>query len=178
MIQVMESLFQDIQYGIRVLLKNRSFTVVAVVALALGIGANSAIFSVVNSVVLSPLPYKDSDRLVTIWTNLKQPGLEKIVVSAPELEDFREQSTSFDQIAAYDFQGVNVTGIDEPERIRAALVSPNLLPMLGINPANGRTFELDQDKPGREQVAILSYSLWWFYWEWLWAPVLCLLAEL
>ena len=156
----METLVHDIRYGIRVLLKNRSFTAVAVVALALGIGANSAIFSVVNSVVLRPLPYKDSDRLVTIWSSLLQPGLEKIVVSAPELADFREQSGSFDDLAAYDFQGVNVTGGDEPERIRAALVSPNLLPMLGISPVPGRAFAPDEDQPGREQVAVLSYALW------------------
>lgn len=86
----METLFQDIRYAVRILLKNRSFTAVAVVALALGIGANSAIFSVVNSVVLRPLPYRDSDGLVAIWSSLPQPGLEKILVSAPELADFRE----------------------------------------------------------------------------------------
>jgi len=156
----MNQFFFDIRYGVRVLLKNRSFTAVAVFALALGIGANSAIFSVVNSVVLRPLPYKDSDRLVTIWSNLLQPGLEKIVVSAPELADFREQNNSFDQIAAYDFQGVNVTGGDEPERIRAALVSPNLLPLLGTNAAIGRGFSTAEDQPGRSQVAVLSHSLW------------------
>jgi putative ABC transport system permease protein len=156
----METFLHDIRYGVRVLLKNRSFTAVAIFALALGIGANSAIFSVVNSVVLRPLPYKDSDRLVTIWTNLLQPGLEKIVVSAPELSDFREQNNSFDQIAAYDFQGVNVTGGDEPERIRAALVSPNLLPLLGINAAIGRGFSPAEYQPGHSQVAVLSHSLW------------------
>ena len=156
----METLLQDIRYGVRILLKNRSFTAVAVVALALGIGANCAIFSVVNSVVLRPLPYKDSDRLVTIWSSLLQPGLEKIVVSAPELADFREQSASFDEIAAYDFQGVNVTGGDQPERIRAGLVSPNLLQMLGINPVLGRTFAPEEDQPGRDHVAVLSYALW------------------
>jgi putative ABC transport system permease protein len=156
----MDSLLQDIRYGVRVLLKNRSFTAVAVFALALGIGANSAIFSVVNSVVLRPLPYKDSERLVTIYSSLLQPGLEKIVVSAPELADFREQNNSFDEVAAYDFQGVNVTGGDEPERIRAALLSPNLLPLLGIDSLIGRGFSPVEDQPGHSQVAVLSYSLW------------------
>ena len=156
----MDPLLQDIRYGVRVLLKNRSFTAVAVFALALGIGANSAIFSVVNSVVLRPLPYKDSDRLVTIYSSLLQPGLEKIVVSAPELADFREQNNSLDEVAAYDFQGVNVTGGDEPERIRAALLSPNLLPLLGVDPLIGRGFSAVEDQPGHSQVAVLSYSLW------------------
>jgi putative ABC transport system permease protein len=156
----MDSLLQDIKYGVRVLLKNRSFTAVAVFALSLGIGANSAIFSVVNSIVLRPLPYKDSDRLVTIYSSLRQPGLEKIVVSAPELADFREQNNSFDQVAAYDFQGVNVTGGDEPERIRAALLSPNLLPVLGITPVLGRAFAPEEDQPGQSQVAVLGYSIW------------------
>ena len=156
----MESLFQDARYGVRLLLKNRSFTAVAIVALALGIGANSAIFSVVNSVVLRALPYRDSDRLVAIWSNLHQPGLEKIVVSAPELVDFKEQCVSFDELAAHDYEGVNVTGGDAPERIRASLVSPNLLPLLGINPITGRVFAPEEDQPGRELVAILSYSLW------------------
>ena len=156
----MDSLFQDIKYGVRKLLKDRSFTAVAVFALSLGIGANSAIFSVVNSVVLRPLPYKDSDRLVTIYSSLRQTGLEKIVVSAPELADFREQNNSFDQVAAYDFQGVNVTGGDEPERIRASLLSPNLLPVLGINPIIGRGFAPDEDQPGQSQVTVLSYSIW------------------
>ena len=156
----MDSFLQDIRYGVRVLLKNRSFAAVAVFALALGIGANSAIFSVVNSVVLRPLPYKDSDRLVTIYSSLLQPGLEKIVVSAPELADFREQNNSLDEVAAYDFQGVNVTGGDEPERIRAALFSPNLLPLLGVDPLIGRGFSALEDQPGHSQVAVLSYSLW------------------
>ncbi|HKA22286.1 MAG TPA: ABC transporter permease [Blastocatellia bacterium] len=156
----MDSLFQDIKYGVRKLLKDRSFTAVAVFALSLGIGANSAIFSVVNSVVLRPLPYKDSDRLVTIYSSLRQTGLEKIVVSAPELADFREQNNCFDQVAAYDFQGVNVTGGDEPERIRASLLSPNLLPVLGINPIIGRGFAPDEDQPGQSQVTVLSYSIW------------------
>ena len=156
----MDSFLQDIRYGVRVLLKNRSFTAVAVFALALGIGANSAIFSVVNSVVLRPLPYKDSDRLVTIYSSLLQPGLEKIVVSAPELADFREQNNSLDEVAAYDFQGVNVTGGDEPERIRAALLSPNLLPLLEVDPLIGRGFSAVEDQPGHSQVAVLSYSLW------------------
>src|SRR5262245_21381632 len=156
----MDSLFQDIRYGVRKLLKDRSFTAVAVFTLSLRVGPSSAIFSVVNSVVLRPLPYKDSDRLVTIYSSLRQPGLEKIVVSAPELADFRELNNSFDQVAAYDFQGVNVTGDDEPERIRAALLSPNLLPVLGINPLVGRWFAPDEDQPGQSQVAVLSYSIW------------------
>lgn len=156
----MDSLLQDIRYGVRKLIKDRSFTAVAVFTLSLGIGANSAIFSVVNSVVLRPLPYKDSDRLVTIYSSLRQPGLEKIVVSAPELADFRELNHSFDQVAAYDFQGVNVTGDDEPERIRAALLSPNVLSLLGVNPLVGRWFAPDEDQPGQSQVAVLSYSIW------------------
>src|SRR6266566_2939354 len=104
----METLLRDIRYGLRSLLKHPGFTTVAVLTLALGIGANSAIFSVVNAIVLRPLPYRDSERLVAIWGNLHKTGLEEIEISPPEFADFKEQCQSFEQIAAYATQGFNL----------------------------------------------------------------------
>src|SRR5215510_2073486 len=97
----MNSIAQDIRYGLRSLWKRPAFTAIAILTLALGIGANSAIFSVVNAIVLRPLPYRQSERLMAIWGNLHKTGLEELEVSAPELRDFREQCKSFEQISAY-----------------------------------------------------------------------------
>ena len=106
----------DLRYAIRVLLKSPVFTLVAVVTLALGIGVNSAIFSVVNAIVLRPLPYADSEKLMVVWGNLHKTGLEEIEISALEFRDFREQCQAFEQIAAYSTDGFNLTGVDQPER--------------------------------------------------------------
>jgi putative ABC transport system permease protein len=156
----MENLINDIRYGIRNLLKRPGLTAIAIITLALGIGANSAIFSVVNAIVLRPLPYRDSERLVAIWGNLHKSGLEEIEISAPEFTDFREKCKAFDQVAAYTTQGFNLTGVAEPERLRGAVVSANLFTMLGRDPQHGRNFLPEEDQFGRDQVAILSHALW------------------
>lgn len=156
----MERLMQDIRYGLRLLLKNPGFTVITVIALALGIGANSAIFSVVNAVVLRSLPYHESERLVAIWGNIYQPGLDKLILSAPEFVDIRDQNTVFQAMSAYSVQGVNLSAVDEPERLRAALTSTNLFPTLGVSPVQGRAFAAEEDQAGHDQVVILSYGLW------------------
>ena len=156
----METLLQDVRYGLRMIWKNPGFTFVAVMALALGIGANTAIFSVVNAVVLRPLPYRDSNNLVVIWGNLNRPGLEEIVQSAPEYVDLRARNRAFDEVAAYDTQGFNLTGLDEPERVQGAVVTSSLFPLLGIEPERGRAFSAEEDQPGHEQVVILSHGLW------------------
>src|SRR5437899_21350 len=144
----METIFKDIRYGLRSLLKRPAFTLIAVITLALGIGANSAIFSVVNAIVLRPLPYRDSERLVVIWGNLHKTGLDEIEVSAPEFNDFTDQCQAFDQISAYTAQGINLTGWAEPERLISASVSANLFVTLGQHAERGRTFLAGEDQVG------------------------------
>src|ERR1051326_4847601 len=130
----METLFQDVRFALRTLWTNRGFALIAVAALALGVGANSAIFSVVNAVVLRPLPYKDPERLVALWVSLNQKGFEELEVSAPEFTDFRTRASVFEQVAAYYAGGFNMTGAGEPERIQGAYASASLFPALGVAP--------------------------------------------
>src|SRR5215207_934381 len=122
----MQSLINDLRYAVRVLFKSKALTAVALLTLALGIGVNSAIFSVVNAVVLRPLPYPRSQDLMVVWGNLHKTGLEEIEISALELRDFQQQCQAFDQIAAYSTEGLNLTGVDQPERLRGAAISANL----------------------------------------------------
>jgi putative ABC transport system permease protein len=153
-------MWQDLRYGIRTLLKTPGFTFAAVLALALGIGANSAIFSVANAVLLRPLPYSEPERLVMIWGNLLKPGLEEIGASAPEFKDYKEQGSSFERLACYRETGFNLSGGGEPERINGAYVSADLFAVLGVEPIAGRTFLAEEDTPGHEQVVVLSHGLW------------------
>jgi len=156
----METLLQDLHYGLRMLAKSPGFTAVAIIALTLGIGANSAIFSVVNSVLLRSLPYQNADQLVMIWGKLPGHGVDQMGASAPEFMDYREQTQAFEHIAAYYSTSFNLTGGAEPERITATLVSASLFPALGVRPALGRDFLPEEDQHGRGQVAILSHGLW------------------
>jgi putative ABC transport system permease protein len=156
----METFLHDIRYSIRVLRKSPGFTAVATLTLALGIGANSAIFSVVNAVLLRPLPFKDPQRLVRIWGKFEKEGIPKNWISQPELLDLNQMSESFEDIAAYQASGVNLTGNQEPVRVNAASVNASLFPILGINAKIGRTFSQDEDQPGRNKVALLSHNLW------------------
>ena len=127
-------MIQDLRYAVRVLFKSKALTIVALLTLALGIGVNSAIFSVVNAIVLRPLPYPRSEDLVVVWGNLHKKGLEEIEISALEFRDFQQQCQAFDQIAAYTTAGLNLTGVDQPERLRGAAISANLFPTLGVQP--------------------------------------------
>ena len=156
----METLWQDLRYAIRGLSKNPGFAFVAIAVLALGIGANSAIFSAVNGILFRPLPYAEPQRLVMIWGNLFKTGLDEIGASAPEFKDYKEQSTVFEHLAGYTQAGFNFSGGGEPERINGAYVTADLFPLLGVAPAAGRVFAAEEDSPGHEQVVILSYSLW------------------
>jgi len=139
--------------------KDPSFTLVAVLALALGIGANTAIFSVVNSVLLRPLPYADSDRLVQL-REVRLPEHPDFPVTPATFLEWQKQSTSFEQMSAYYTSNVNLSGTGEPERLRAARVSAGLIEMLGIRPALGRDFLPDEDREGQSRVAIISHRLW------------------
>jgi len=156
----MENLLQDARYSIRMLRKNPGFTVVAVIALALGIGANSAIFSVVNAVLLRPLPFKDPAGLVRIWGKIEKAGIPKNWISQPELLDLKEQSQAFEGIAAYESGGANLTGSGEPLRVNMASVNASLFPILGIQASLGRTFLDEEDQPGKDKVVLVGNALW------------------
>jgi len=157
----METLSRDIRYGIRGLLKRPGFTAVALIALALGIGANTAIFSLVNAVLLRPLPFPESERLVWMWGNIRN-GSSRASVSPLDFLDYRKQNKTFEHFAAT-FSvplHLNLTGSAEPERLTAAGVTGNYFQALGVRPALGRTFLLENESPGRNQVVVLSYGLW------------------
>jgi putative ABC transport system permease protein len=157
----MDSLIKDIRYGIRSLLKRPGFTAIALIALALGIGANTAIFSLVNAVVLQPLPYKDPDQLVWAWGNVRN-GPGSASVSPPDYLDFRSQNKTFEHFAA-SFTlplSANLTGSGDPERLEASGVTGNYFEAFGVAPALGRGFSLNNEKTGENQVALLSYGLW------------------
>src|SRR4030095_15300500 len=142
----MENLLHDARYSIRMLRKNSGFTAVALVALALGIGANSAIFSVVNAILLRPLPFKDPSSLVRIWGKLDQAGIPKNWISQPELLDIKEQSQTIEDVAAYETGGANLTTSGDPARVNMASVNASLFSILGIRPTIGRTFLEEEDK--------------------------------
>jgi putative ABC transport system permease protein len=156
---MISDLQQDIRYGLRMFLKNPGFTAIAVLALALGIGANSAIFSVVNALLLRPLPYQDPSQLVVIWENAAHLGFPKNTPSPANFLDWQKQSTLFETMAAFAERSFNLTGIGEPERLDGRRVSANLFSLLGVKPIIGRTFVPDEDKPGTK-VALLNESLW------------------
>ena len=156
----METLLKDISYGIRTLIKSPGFTVVAVLALTLGIGANTAIFSVVNSVLLRPLPYSDPSRLMQLWEASVNRGRKEMPASYPNFADWRDQNHVFEQVVAYTDWSFNLTGSGEPERIRSAIVSPAFFSILGINPIRGRVFLSGEDEKGKDLVVVISESLW------------------
>jgi len=157
----MDSIIKDIRYGVRGLLKRPGFTAIALVALALGIGANTAIFSLVHAVVIRPLPFPDPDRLVWVYGNIRNGG-SRASVSPPDFLDYRSQNKTFEQFAASGTQplAVNLTGSGEPERLFASAVSGNYFDTFGITPAIGRAFTLDNEKPGSDQVTVLSHAFW------------------
>ncbi|HUA62685.1 MAG TPA: ABC transporter permease [Verrucomicrobiae bacterium] len=150
----MEQLGQDLRYGLRNMRRSPGFTAVAVIALALGIGANTAIFSVVNAVLLRPLPYRDPGELVTILHDGTNP------VAVENYLDWRDQAKSFETMAAADYWTPNLTGADPPEHLWGLRLSQNLLPMLGVQPMLGRVFAPGEDQKGAEHEVVLSYKLW------------------
>ncbi|MEK6299557.1 MAG: ABC transporter permease [Acidobacteriota bacterium] len=160
----METFLHDLRYGSRMLLKRPGFTAVAVLALALGIGANSAIFSVVNGVVLRALPYKDPEALMMVWNRRPllqaQAGMNEFPVSAADFVEWRDQNQVFEQIAAFHTQPFNITGAGEPEFLGGVRSSAGLFSLLGVEAKLGRTFLPEEDQPGAGHVVILSPGLW------------------
>ena len=154
----MSKLWFDLRHGVRVLVKNPGFTAVAVLALALGIGANSAIFSVVNAVLLRPLPFKDADRLVMLWES--EPQLKKAPVLSRNFLDWKEQNQVFDHIAAYADANFTLVHDESPERVKSARVSSTLFDLLNVAPVIGRTFRPEEDVPGSNRVVIIGHNFW------------------
>ena len=156
--RLLEDLWQDARYALRSLRKHPGFTAIAVFTLALGIGANTAIFSVINAVLLRPLPYADADRLVVLTETLAD---RPIGVSYPNFVDWRNQSTMFENVAAVRHrESFNLTGSGDSERLQGRLVSANFLSTLGVKPIRGRDFAPEDDRPGAAPVVIISYALW------------------
>jgi putative ABC transport system permease protein len=160
----METLIQDLRYGLRSLIKNPGFAAVAIIALALGIGANTAIFSVVNGILFRPLPYPEPERLAIVWetrTNLQSETSDSnFPVAAGNFLDWREQNQTFDHIAAFHSQTLNLTGSGEPERIGVIRASADLFPLLGVEPVRGRTFFAEEDTADANRVVLLSHQFW------------------
>jgi predicted permease len=156
----METLFQDVRYGWRMLVKNPGFTAIAVLTLALGIGASTAIFSVVDTVLLRPLPYLQPGQLVVVSETLPQMSSEEIGVSAGEFQDYRDRNRSFSQVASYESAGFNLTGQGQPMRVNAAQVSASTFPLLGVSPELGRVFTSDEDGYGASRTVVISHALW------------------
>jgi putative ABC transport system permease protein len=153
-------LFQDIRYGLRTLVKQPTFTAAAVLTLALGIGANTAMFSTINAVLLRQLPYENPDRLVTVWQTNPQKGIDQTTVSAPTFAHWRDENNVFEQLAVYDIDSLVLSGSGEPERLPSAQVSPNFFSLLGVQTVAGRAFTPEENQPGRNRVVILSHGLW------------------
>jgi predicted permease len=157
---VMEILLKDIQYGIRSLLKRPGFAAVAVITLALGIGANTAIFSVVNAVLLRALPFPDPDRLVMVWEDASFAGFPRNTPAPANYADWKAQNQVFEEMAAFDQRSFNLTGDGEPEKTEAYGVTANFFGLLGIRPVLGRVILPEEDKPEANKVVMLSYILW------------------
>jgi predicted permease len=159
----MHNLIGDFRFGLRILLRNPGFTLAAIVVLALGIGANTAIFSIVNAVLLRPLPYEDSSHIMQVWhvpPAKSFPGMSLFSVSPANYLDWQRQSSSFEQMAAYGFAGFTFGGKERPEAIQGAAVASNFFSLLRVHPYLGRTFSPEEDRPGQGRVVLLGYKFW------------------
>ncbi|HKU75260.1 MAG TPA: ABC transporter permease [Pyrinomonadaceae bacterium] len=156
----MENLLSDTRYAIRNLLRRPGFTLIAVVTLALGIGANTTIFSVINSLILKPLPLPELDRVVAVWDKLPSKGVMHNEVTFANYLDLKNQNQTFEQLALYRWWSPNLTGVETPERLQGFLVTANLFDALGVKPIMGRNFTEEENQPGKDAVAIITHSLW------------------
>jgi putative ABC transport system permease protein len=153
-------MISSLRLAFRSLLKTPGFTAVAIITVALAIGANTAVFSLVNALLIRPLPYKAPQDLVLIWEKFVNQGLDRIPVSAPEYKDYEKNLKSYDRIAAFDYVDLNLTAGDMPERVQGAVVAPGLFPLLGIEPIAGRTFSESEQGEGNDNVVVISARLW------------------
>lgn len=151
---------QDLRYSVRTLLKSPGFATIAVLCIAIGIGANTSIFSVVNAILLRPFPYADPDRIVALHEIQPKNDIDKAGFSNLDYQDLRAQATGFSAITAYTQRSLTFSGEGEPERVEGASIAWNLFPFLGVKPALGRTFHEDEDRPGAAGAVLLSHELW------------------
>jgi putative ABC transport system permease protein len=161
--QFIETTWRDIRFGVRALVHSPIFTVVTVLSLALGIGANTAIFSVVNGLLLRPLPYPESEQIVDVWHTPPQqsfPGLDRFSVSPANYLDWKAQSNAFEQMAIYTYTGLSLSTSNDPLPLIGAAVSSDFFSVLRTNAMQGRTFTPDEEQPGRDQVVVISHGLW------------------
>jgi putative ABC transport system permease protein len=156
----MNFLPQDLRYAVRMLLNRPGFTLIAVLTLALGIGANTALFSVINAVLLRPLPYAQAERLVLLWGNFQMLKMEHVPAKAAEFLDYQARNQSFDQVAAYTLRNLTLTGLAQPEPVVAARVSANLLPLVGARALLGRLIQAEETAPNSAPVVVLSHGFW------------------
>ena len=159
----METVFQDLRYALRQMLKNPGFAVIAVLTLALGIGANTAIFSVVNGVLLRPLGFRDPNRLVRVWhvpPAQSFPGIDRFSVSPANYVDWENENHVFEQMAIYSYRGFTLTNTAKPQQVNASAVSSKFFEVLGVQPLFGRTLLPEEDDPGKSNVVVLSYRFW------------------
>jgi predicted permease len=154
----MKSLAQDVRYALRVLSKSPGFTAIVLLTLALGIGANTALFSVVNGVLLNPLPFPDPDQLVALYS--KTPTFSQASITYPNFLDWKKNNQSFSTLCAFRSDDYNLTGAGEPERLHAHMVSAEFFPILGLRPLAGRTFRSEEDQAGASPVVVISDALW------------------
>src|SRR5438045_992007 len=150
----------EIRFAFRILSKSHVFTLIAIVTLALGIGATTAVFTLVNALLVRPLPYEKPQQLVLLFEHFKAQHLDKIPVSPPEFLDYQRQVRSFEKLAAYNNTTYNLTEGDVPERIAGAVVSADLFRLLGVKPIRGRIFQSEECTTGRDDVLIISDRLW------------------
>ena len=150
----------DLRYSLRLLAKSPGFTVVSIIALALGIGANSAIFSLADGFLVRPLSYPNADRLVAVYSTPPSPQATRSLATAGDFADWRREATSFDILAAQDSRSFTLTGAGEPVGLQGAVVSPSLFEALGSAPILGRAFLHEEEQPGRDASVILHHGLW------------------
>lgn len=153
-------MWHDLRYATRMLLNSPAFTIPAALALALGVGANTAIFSVVNATLLRPLPFPAPERLVLIQNRYLALNLKSASASVADYIDYRKQKNLFEEVAAITGEDLNLTGVDRPERLAAGQATAGLFPVLGVRPVLGRVFNYGEDQPGRNQVVVLTADLW------------------
>src|SRR5215470_10828195 len=158
----MQTLLQDLRFGARMLFKNPGFTLVAIITLALGIGANTTIFSVINSLLLKPIPFPDADQLALVWEAQANDPKDRNIVSAPNFWDWRWQNDVFENMAILDSggKGYDLSGGGEPESVSGVRVSADFFDVLGVKPRLGRGFLPEEETPGKQRVVVLSDGLW------------------
>src|ERR1700681_3766035 len=156
----MNSIWQDVRFGVRMLLKHRVATIVCVVALALGIGANTAMFSVAEAFLLHPVPFENSERLVALVDSRPQQNIDMNGVAPATYFDWQKEAHSFEQLGAYEWDEINLTGDSEPQKVQNFKVTANFFPLIGVHPQLGRAFLPEEEEPGKNQEILLSHNLW------------------